>query len=765
MFEDQSTINIQPTKSHEDNGALKKYLKIFLFSLCGLIILGGTGYWFVLSKLKVQPINEEPIVSSVPVEAITGQLSSSTFIVEAKPGDFLIEEVSFQNFYPLTASGFKANIDNYSLPINIKTDVINYPDVSRKINLDPAINSLNVNGFGVLENPDEKKLTDFYSSYSWLQEKGLPILLTSDFLTYYYQNSVKLSYKYLEENLFYNSLWQISKELFDTSRARYENRRSQIGKINDVVLEGERLELAFFAVSLQLLKPQEQQIIADNLVDPEKFSFTEAKAYDFILPEYLKDDVERELALIRASKETVKSPVLLYSRNYNEFILPPEYRENARLNNFYLAAKWLNSSFPLYFKGKDCPDCQLDENDWQVNLTASSFISHDFYQSYEVKNQWARVYKTLGFFKGLREDLTYLDYQKVLVDSFGEDYDLEQLLGTENKESNNNYNKLRSGLLLLNFPEWAGGFNRLDAKVRPQVGFRVLADFFSSNDFVAAELTSPKVGSYQGKESKLLSICEDGKGRCKLLSLDIINLLFSYPDPLWMKNIEYQGFSTNFLRLKQTISNFTSWQTNNYWANLKIIKDFLENPRSELPIFAQNDAWRKKEIDSAKAYWLNLQSSRDLVQVAPSSSSLGQENTVEAVEYYYVEPNLALADELIADSKMILGMYDALQINTEAPLAYSRIEALHEDLKYTQSLIKKELSSQTLSTEDSIFIGKLATNFKSSGNNYANFNVGQKSLNYKFLAPKMLAITFKVGNKKILSVGPIFSFSESSTNR
>lgn len=760
MFEEQSTINIQPPKRRNSGipDELKKIIKILIISFVGLALIGAAVYWFFLSRQKVKVVNE-PIVSSVPETVISGQLSSSTSITEIKPGDFLIEEISFQNFYPKTISGFKVNIDNYTLPINIKTDVANYYEVSRKINLDPGITSLNQNGFATLKNPDEKKAKDFYSSYAWLEEKGLPILVTSDFLVYYYQNSIKLSYKYLEENLFYDTLWNISKELFEVSRARYESRREKIGDINDQVLEGERLELAFFAVSLQLLKPQNEQIVLDKAGSPERFSLAEAKNYSFTMPNYLKDDVERELNLIREAKEKTKSPVLLYNRDYQEFKLPYEYKDNPRLNNFYLAAKWLNSNFPLYYQGVECPTCQLDENDWQVNLTAASFVAHDFYQSYQIKNQWARVYKTLAFFKGLREDLTYLDYQKILESSFGSNYDLEAVLSAENAESDANYKKLRSGILALRFPEWAGGFNRDDQAARPQIGFRILADFFSANDFVASQLTTPKVGAYQEKD-KPITICKGTYERCRLLALDVVNLLFSYPDPLWLANTKYLNYSENFLTLKETINNFSSWQTNNYWANLKIFKNYLDNPRGRQPVFAKSDAWRKREIDSAKAFWLNLQSVPDLVKVSEVNNALGEKQNLEASEYYYIEPNLDLIDELIANSEMILGMYKALQIDSEAPQAYSRIEALNEDLKYSQSLIKKELSSQTLSIEDTVFLGKMVSKFSSSNQDFYKFSLGSKSFDYQFSAPKMLAVIFKTGNKKAISVGPIFSYSE-----
>lgn len=113
--------------------------------------------------------------------------------------------------------------------------------------------------------------------------------------------------------------------------------------------------------------------------------------------------------------QSAKSPVLLYQRDYRSFVVPEEYKSNAKLNNFYLNTKWLSSEFPLYYQDKnECPDCELDFDDWRVSMITSSFIAKDIFDSYELKNKWARIYKTLAFFKGLRGELTYVHYRDAL---------------------------------------------------------------------------------------------------------------------------------------------------------------------------------------------------------------------------------------------------------------------------------------------------------------------------------------------------------------
>lgn len=750
MFEQQSSetkqapVIVMDDEPNADSSMIKKFAKIAIIAVV-ILVLGGAIFYFAMQPKK-QPKPVEKVWVAPPVTGpteVSSQLNTSTNQEEVKPGNFLIEQVSFQNFYQAPAGGFQPAINDYTLPIKVKTDVVNYYKISRKLNLDPALTSLSQNGFAILDNPDPKNNQDFYSSYAWLKTKGLPIVLSTDFINYYYQNSVKSSFKYLEENLFYESLWGISKELFNTARLRYETRREKLGDTNDQVLEGERLELAFFAVAMQLLQPQAGQMVDGKGKASEQFTAEEAKDLTFSLPEYLKDDVDREMALIRGASENVKSPVLLYKRDYKEFRVPAQYSHNPRWNNFYLAAKWFNSVFPLYYQSKDCPTCQLDDNDWQVNLTAASFIAHDFYDNYQVKNQWARIYKTIAFFKGLREDFTYFDYQKTLVEVFGPDYDLETLLDDQNPEAVANFNRLRAALLAINFPEWGGGYDRNDLAIRPKIGFRILAEFYSANDFIKHGLTAPKIGPYTGKGKKVASLCGYST-RCNLLPLDIVNLIFSFPDPAWMENTEYQGFLEKFLELKKMINNFSSWQFSNYWSNLKVFKDYLNNNPNNLPIFGRNEAWKKREVAAVQSFWANLQSPPDSFKVVETKPSLGQGVALDGVDYYYIEPNLALIDELIADRQMILGMYKALEINIEAPKAIEGLEAIGKDLETLRALMVKELSGEQLSVEDAVWLSDF---------------VGRQSLSVKNSypgIPKFLILIFKTGDQKALTVGPIF---------
>ena len=97
-----------------------------------------------------------------------------------------------------------------------------------------------------------------------LFKKEIPVYVSEDFVWYYNQNKLKLVYKEIEKSVFYENLWDINKKLYDISLSRYRQHLNETGIVNDPVLEGKRLQTAFLAVALSLLKPKPDQINKDE---------------------------------------------------------------------------------------------------------------------------------------------------------------------------------------------------------------------------------------------------------------------------------------------------------------------------------------------------------------------------------------------------------------------------------------------------------------------------------------------------------------------
>jgi len=684
-----------------------------------------------------------------------------------------IEYLSFADFYKLPEDNIEEiSFKEYELPINIKVDTANYYELSRKLNIDGGLDSLNNQAFAVIDNPWEKEAPDFYAVFNKLNEEGVPIYLSSDFISYYYQSILKQSFKEIEEGVFYESLWNISQTLYDQAKTRYEARLAAIGNVNDRILEGERLEAAFFAVSLELLKPQIAQIDIENKFDAGRFSPQDQRTFSFSVPAYLTDDVLRELKLIREAKETSKSPVLLYDRDYKNFIVPLEYKNNARLQNFYLAGAWLNSVFPLNYRDDTCPECLLDYDDWRINFTAASLISQDFAANQELKNEWARVYKSISFFKGLRAGWNYVDYRDNLSSIFGEDYDIASIFSEENDEGNANMEKLRQALLNKEAVPMQGALNLKTMPGYTKAGLQFLADFYWPNEFIFGSLSYPEVGLYLGEDKPAknnVTFCSVLKKyqRCQGSSQDVLSLIY----PAWrggdfLENANYANYFEALSNLRPLSESAMNNNLNNYWSSLLLWRSYLNSSTDRLPSYFRSDSWREQGAIAAAGAWADMQLPLDKLSL---KNKVSQGNNLSASasvpDYAWLEPSIDYFDRLLAYNDMILGMFKALGIDERSSLAANHLRDAGLQISGLRDLALKQARGIDLDSDDNQFIRDFALMYTVS-------EAGEKTLSWRndklgatlketLNAPRLIVVAHALADKIVLAVGPIFDYKES----
>jgi len=792
MFSDQSTILSSELKPAADSppaaplspspSPLKKILLLAAIVVAVLVFIAAI--FFAVKKLtapKIAPV-ENPgtnATSSNPIiiPTVLPDLNSSTMATTTNATSsfslLAIEYLSFADFYKAPDDTITSKVNDYKLPLNIKIDVMNYYDVSRKLSLDSALNDLNRQGFALLDNPWVREAPDFYSVYSSLDTKQLPLLVTSDFLIYYYQNILKKIFKDVEEKVFYDNLWDINKELYTAAKTRYEKHLAAIGNINDSILEGERLETAFFAVALELLKPTPEQLVGNNsAVGMEAFTAAEAERFYFITPPYLRDDVLAEVKLIRGATGQLKSPVMLYHRDYREFFVPSDYKYKAKLNNFYLTTAWLNSVFPLNYRSQNCPTCLLDASDWRINLIAASFIALDFSELPDLKNKWARIYKIMSFFKGLREDLDYVHYRDFLSAVFGKDYKIEELFGDANKNAAANLEKLRVQALAHDFAEISGALSKTDVTLKPYLGFKLLAESYWPNNYIFSHLTFPALGAFKGTTtlSTNITACpvKNVLSRCNGFALDAVNLIYPIANSNYFaENTNYIGYSHAVSDLQAEMVKNNIWHFNNYWANLSLIKALLTMPKENLPIFARSSAWQDKSLMTAAAAWINLQLPLDKFSTTQAVNSSGLNNTARWNENSYVEPNLQLINELLANASMLTQMFSALQLDAEVRVALRDVKNFSGSLEEMKAIVEKELAGEELNAADNEAIANFTKQLKTEA-----VPVKEKQLVLKLPSLKnelkedlsrlkLLIIVHQVGENKVFSVGPVWDYQES----
>lgn len=785
MFDNQPTIiSSAPAGSNRAYSAEPKQRgpKLAVIIAVAVIVIAalvGAYLWFKYKNPPAAPVNQAPAATTtvaatntpatLPGIGLGGAASSTTATTSFS--DLAIEYMSFADFYKAPDSTLNVKLNDYQLPLNVKVDVMNYYDISRKLNLDPALSNLNKDGFATIDNPWAQTAPDFYSLSSQLDAKQIPLLISSDFVLYYYQNILKKSFKDIEADVFYDNLWSITKDMYQTAKTRYETRLGKIGQVNDPILEGERLEAAFLATALELLKPTTDQLSAQGAGGSQtKFSVAEGEQFYFTVPPYLRDDVLSEEKLIRAANTKVKSPELLYQRDYNEFKVPPDYRLDAKLNNFYLTVKWLNSVWPLNYRDKNCPACLLDYADWRINLTAASFLSQDFSASPDLKNKWARIYKVMYFFKGLREELSYVQYRDALSALFGADYNLETLLAADNQDAILNLNKLKAKLLTYDFPAVAGARDPADKTQAPFIGFRLLAENYFPNAYIFSRLSYPNVTVYQGKATldNNVTACslKSKTQRCGVLALDPINLVSPVvSNPYFTENTNYLSYSAQADALRSEMDQANVWHLTDYWLSLDWAKSLLEMPKTNLPIFARGDDWRSQSLKTAVGSWVNLQLPLEKFTVNQLYSGQGLASTGRYNENSYVEPAVDLYDELLADNAMLIKMFLALQLDKEVAPAINGLEAAGRNLTTLKNIAIKELTSVALTADDNLAIADFAKQLTvvpaDPKDKQLTLSAPQKNGPREDLSRlKLMILIHREGDSNVFAVGPVWDYKE-----
>jgi len=764
----------------------KKYLYVGFAIFCILLLVIIIGVYFAVSFKKQSSKND--IAATTPQENIDKAASSSDNYTGNLPGDLgssdsndsadsfyfsdiKAEDLTFGYFYEPEPNDFQANIKEYSLPLNVKTGVSNYYEVSRKISLDNYISDINKYGFAIVKNNKPKEINDYYGAYRYLADQEVPLVLTSDFILFYYQNNLKQIYKEIEKTTFFDNIWDVSNRMYQMSLVRYKKRKEQVGLNNDPLLEAIRLECAYFATALRLMSPTKDQLNVDGKAKNENlFDEEDAQKYYFELPDFLQDDVSKEVSMIRSpGKGSIKSPLFLYDRDYQYFSIPQEYGYSAKLKNYYLALKWFNSLFPLYYRSDNCPSCSLDYDDWRINMIAANLVAEDLANNQDLKNKWAIVYKFIAFFSGLRQDLTYLNYRQVFNKIYGEGKKVEEVFAE--KRQDNEYQLWQQELANFSFPAMEGGITRNEAN-KPFLGLRLLQESYWPNDYIFNRLAGKDITPKGGTQDKKATLC-NSSWRCSGFSYDVVNLIadksIDAQNKYYSSNINYNNYDTHLKSLKDEIGKFNvnSWNNNIFWITLELGRDIIGYNRQNFPIYAQSDYWQeKKNINTVLGAWteINLPNENIYDYFEKENKQLGsypQCNTLN-----YIEPNVELVNEIIAKNKMLIKMLNALNITKKNNIASVELINLNNKFARILEISKKELSGEEINSEDCDFMNDFTIRYAAKGESRSFvLGDGSKKITESIEGVRYLGVVYYKGDKLVLGIGPIFNFNEYYSNK
>ncbi len=676
---------------------------------------------------------------------------------------------------------YQANVPEYKLPLeSIKEQAINYQDFSRKIDIEFALPKLSENGFVVINNLLDNKINDWEGNYRLLRNSNLPLLITSDSIIGLYQDALQITYREIEEEIFYDSLWRLLKEIHKNVKNRYEPMYQEKGIESNIATEASRLELSYLTVALELLRPKENQIRDAIGVDKKFFSPQESAIYALSIPPYLKNEVEAEIKLITTKSTQAKSAIFRYDKNYQIYSIPQYYQTSEKLKNYYLAVTWLHDIlFPLWHQGNDCPNCTFDEHDHAINFVASLYLSNDLSSSQDLKNRWANIYKSMSFFNGLEANLTYLDYNQALKDIFGQDYNLNKLFESDFETVRERISLLQQRINAYNFSAALSG----DKDSKEETGLRLLRKNFLFETKLFDLLSGEKVGKYLKDVSKdqlaPRTSCRKANDyyRCLPLGLDLFN---SLGKELAEKIIteanenqypEYQNLLTGF---KKELDKFdkNTWHDNAYLSLLYSLKN-LDYNNYNYPSFMQTDSWMKKSLNTSLGSWVGFHKEINL-----EIAGLEEDKTFETYfPYGYIEPQIRFYSQLLSNIEMVLEGFTNLEIITDKSKYYKRLSNLAVILEKVIDISKKELENERLAPEDYNFINGFHRQIKGITGDIKKQNLQNKvEFFYTFSENQLMgqhleglnhliAIYPDHEGKLFLAIGPVFEYQEGKNRR
>jgi len=790
---------METEKQFFSNFQKPKLFRNVIIILIGIIILAGVAgrgifYW---QKKKTGPQSSSPVTSTIPGPTKTpAELTAAKRLIKSK--DIVLEKIDIT-----------PQIPSYQLPLKIK-DISNYQKFSEKIKLSPrALSLLKKNGFVIIPSPKEigDSPDDFVKFYSALKWKDLPIFITTDSLLHYYHIFFDTTLMKLERGLFYDDIWQMSKEFFDDALLEYKNAPSTDLK------EAAKRNVAYFSVALELLKPKPNQIATKENIKKEidcegskdfcdKITFAqlkegkffnlfnekEAQKYIFKMPDFVKDLVQKETELIERHEGWKPSPIFIYKEDYSQYVPRGHYTKSEKLKNYFKATMWygrmtaLVKGSPILSKGKSmCTGPMngiISEYDAKIQTLQASLIAKKFLESKNIQGKWQRMYAITSYFIGFSDDLGPYEYSAVLKNLF------EKELTSQKIEEK--YPEIRDVLLNLPYnPKIYSGLGacelfmpcpplsdkeiqelKVQAKklLEETKGFRLMGQRFTIDSWLFSEIVSPYSGEYTGNRTPRpftwietnVANCPNGREvRGFPRGLDIMALFGSKRAKEILKELgdtEYSDYEKKFSELKKEIDSLSTddWFKNLYWNWLYVLKSLLTEFGKGYQTFMQTKAWQDKELNTALASFTELRHDT-ILYVKQSYTMAEMGGFLEPKIVGYVEPAPEFYARLLTLTKMTNKGLKGLvpQEELEKLKIEPALEKFSEILERLLEISKKELENKPLTKKEYDFI----KNFGSISEGVIKF-VAEGKTDPDIFKTTLIADVHTEGNtKKVLEEG------------
>lgn len=570
------------------------------------------------------------------------------------------------------------------------------PDLSNVYNKDlyyfndEQMKMLEDNYFFVDKSYDSYEFFEVYENNRYYYESNF---VTVDSLMHTYH----LFFSHLLKNL---EKTELSEAVSAMSVKMYEKSLEQLSEAKGTNWEeaAER-NVAFFAVANLLM---ENEIEADDKI---------------------LDIAKKEVAKINSAEGIEKCELTGNDEDYSQYKPRGYYDSDELLKKYFKVMMWYGR---IQFNSKD-------------NEMIKSAALMNIALNEAGLNEWKDVYDITSFFVGTSDDLCFYEYYPLIQEVYGTDVTTKDIIGSTEK-----INSLVVKVKELRVPS----INSIPIKMGEDneiQGFRLMGQRFTIDAMIMQKLI------YSSVEKK-----SDGSLRMLPDVLDVTASFgseISYDLLQEQGDFEYEGYKDNLDKLisdLDTVQAKENLETSLYGNWISTLRPLLDKKGKGYPMFMQNDAWARKDIECFAGSYTELK--HDTVLYAKQvMAEMGGGEIPEYDDRGYVQPEPLvykrfkyLADETLS------GLKERNRLSTQDEENLNRLSELSKTL-YEISI--KELNDETLTDEEYDFIREYGGTLEHFWYDVMSYDTGDEEINTEKYQASLVVDVATDPNGQVLEMG------------
>jgi hypothetical protein len=509
--------------------------------------------------------------------------------------------------------------------------------------------------------------TEFFSLYESNRSAYVPNFITTDSMLHNYHLLFDYLLRTVEREKLVGELKELNKKMVAGSLAYHEVAKGTEWE------KAAKTNVAFFVVGSKLLDPS---------VD---------------IPKEVSKEVGEELVLIKKHEGIATSPIMGVDEDYSQYIPRGHYEKSEELSKYFKSMMWYGRMTFL-----------MKEED----KVRSAMLMTILIDKQGNKENWEKIYEPINFFVGKSDDITYYQFREVMEGAYGKDVD-ERVLMEDNQRFKDFFEMAKRF-----DPPKINSMPIFNEEIEPDrdeaiTGFRFMGQRFTIDASIFQRLIDREV-----------------KGRMLPKGLDIPAAMGSDEALKILKDMgetEYPGYTKNMDKMRTYLKEMPqdNWKENLYFGWMYQLKPLLEEKGEGYPSFMQNDAWKRKDLNTFLGSWAQLK--HDTILYAKQVyAEMGGYFPEEADDRGYVEPNVYVYARLASLLDMTLkGLESRGLLSDHVKEDILKMKELSISLK---NISEKELNGQKLTDEEYELIRSYGGQLEHLWMNFNKDEIGDQSV-------------------------------------